>query len=325
MAHELTTTNGQIEFAYRETDGLPWHGLGQPMADAATIDEWRVAAGMDWRIKCSKVRYVTGPDQPYPRLLEMPEQHVLFRSDTHAALGIVSDKYKMVQPHEVLEFFRDIVKAGGLELSAAGTIHGGRRFWATAKMGEYSTSVKDKIGGYLLISTSADGSLSTEVRRTTIRTVCQNTLNMALKDAPAAVRITHRSEFDIKKVQAFMGFNQDAWSQFRANIEKLANKQLLVDEAEALTLAIIGGDEIKVRESKGFNQIMGLFKGQGMGADFDGVYGTAFGLLNGVTEYVDHWARARSAENRFVSSQWGQGADLKDRALAELLTVAGAA
>ena len=320
MSHALTTTNGQVEFAYRESDGLPWHGLGQAMPDDATIDQWRVAAGMDWRIKRSKVRYATAHEQRGVEMLEIPEQHVLFRSDTHAALGVVSNKYKVVQPSEVLEFFRDIVKVGGLELSAAGTIHGGARFWATAKMGEYSTSVKDKIGGYLLISTSADGSLSTEVRRTTIRTVCQNTLNMALKDAPASVRITHRSEFDIKKVQEFMGFNQDAWALFRSNIEKLANKQLAVGEAEDLAVEIIGGaDQDKIRASKGFNQVMALFKGQGMGADFDGVNGTAFGLLNGFTEYVDHWARARSEENRFVSSQWGQGADLKDRALDVLL------
>lgn len=322
MSHALTTTNGQVEFAYRESDGLPWHGLGQAMPYEATIDQWRVAAGMDWRIKRSKVRYATAHDQAPASMLEIPEQHVLFRSDTHAALGVVSSKYKVVQPSEVLEFFRDIVKVGGLELSAAGTIHGGARFWATAKMGEYSTSVKDKIGGYLLISTSADGSLSTEVRRTTIRTVCQNTLNMALKDAPASVRITHRSEFDIKKVQEFMGFNQDAWSLFRANIERLANKQLQVEEAEELAVSIIGGDELKIRASAGFNKVMALFKGQGMGADFDGVHGTAFGLLNGFTEYVDHWARARSEENRFVSSQWGQGADLKDRALDTLLSVA---
>jgi phage/plasmid-like protein (TIGR03299 family) len=323
MSHALTTTNGQVEFAYRESDGLPWHGLGQAMPDEATIDQWRVAAGMDWRIKRSKVRYATAHDQAPASMLEIPEQHVLFRSDTHAALGVVSSKYKVVQPSGVLEFFRDIVKVGGLELSAAGTIHGGARFWATAKMGEYSTSVKDKIGGYLLISTSADGSLSTEVRRTTIRTVCQNTLNMALKDAPASVRITHRSEFDIKKVQEFMGFNQDAWALFRANIERLANKQLQVEEAEELAVAIIGGtDQDKIRASKGFNQVMALFKGQGMGADFDGVHGTAFGLLNSFTEYVDHWARARSEENRFVSSQWGQGADLKDRALDNLLSVA---
>jgi hypothetical protein len=149
--------------------------------DGMGVDAWREAAGMDWRIHRSKVRYATCANAGPHEFIEVPESHVLFRSDTKAHLGVVSDKYKVVQPAEVLEFFRDIAASGGLALSAAGTIYGGKRFWATAKIGEASpASLRDKIGGYLLISTSADGSMATEVRRTTIRTVCRNTLAMAL-------------------------------------------------------------------------------------------------------------------------------------------------
>lgn len=316
MAHQLTQTNGMIEFAYRVADGMPWHGLGQPMQGTETVDQWRVAAGMDWRIKRSKVRYATAHGQGPDSFLELPDQHVLFRSDTHAALGVVSEKYKVVQPADVLEFFRDIVKVGGLELSAAGTILGGRRFWATAKIGEASpTSVQDKIGGYLLISTSADGSLSTEVRRTTVRTVCSNTLAMAMKDAPASVRITHRSEFDPEKIKDFMGLNTAAWDAFRHQIVRLANKPLELERAEELAVEIFGGQQDKIRASAGFNKVMDLFNGDGKGANLDGVKGTAWGMVNAFTEYVDWFTRARSTENRFVSSQWGQGADLKQRAL----------
>ena len=214
MAHELTTNQlGQVEFAYLEQDGLPWHGLGQPMPVGASIDEWRSKAGMDWRIQRSEVRFNTSRTEEV--LVKMPEQHVLFRSDNHEALGLVSKKYQVVQPSEVIEFFRDIAKAGGLELSAAGTIYGGKRFWATAKIGEASpTSISDKIGGYLLISTSADGSLATEVRRTTVRTVCSNTLAMAMADAHASVRVTHKSVFDPAAVTEFLGLNVAAWAAF---------------------------------------------------------------------------------------------------------------
>ena len=60
MAHELTTNQqGQVEFAYLEQDGLPWHGLGQPMPVGASIEEWRKQAGMDWRIQRSEVRFNT--------------------------------------------------------------------------------------------------------------------------------------------------------------------------------------------------------------------------------------------------------------------------
>ena len=316
MAHELTThVDGRVEFAYLASDGTPWHGLGQALEDGTSLDAWRVAAGMDWKIKRGIVRYNTSVDGDQ---LELPEQHVLFRSDTKAPLGVVSKRYQVVQPGEVVEFFRDIARAGGLELSAAGTIYDGKRFWATAKIGEAApTSVADKIGGYILISTSADGSLATEVRRTTVRTVCKNTLAMALGDQ-ASVRVTHKSVFDPAQVKDFMGLNSAAWDAFRHNVTRLANISLLEEEAGVITAGVLGGGE-KVRETAGFKKVLSLFNGAGMGAEMDGVMGTRWGLLNAFTEYADHHARARSDENRFVSSQWGAGADLKQRALSALM------
>jgi len=320
MAHELTTNQaGQVEFAYLEQDGLPWHGLGQPMPVGASIDEWRSKAGMDWRIQRSEVRFNTSRTEEV--LVKMPEQHVLFRSDNHEALGLVSKKYQVVQPSEVIEFFRDIAKAGGLELSAAGTIYGGKRFWATAKIGEASpTSISDKIGGYLLISTSADGSLATEVRRTTVRTVCSNTLAMAMADAHASVRVTHKSVFDPAAVKEFMGLNEAAWAAFKHQVVRLANKPVLIEAAESITADILGGGD-KVQATAGYNKILDLFQGEAKGSDLDGVQGTAWGYINAVTEYADWFSRARSQENRFVSAQWGPGADLKQRALDAVLAV----
>lgn len=315
MSHELTThADGRVEFAYLASDGTPWHGLGQALEDGTSLDAWREAAGMDWRIQRSKVRFAVDRTGDQENFLELPEQHVLFRSDTKSPLGVVSERYKVVQPAEVIEFFRDIARAGGLELSAAGTIYGGKRFWATAKIGEAApASVKDTIGGYLLISTSADGSLATEVRRTTVRTVCKNTLQMAMQGAKASVKVSHRSVFDPAQVKDFMGLNEAAWEAFRHNVTRLANIEMLDDQAEELTAALLG------RETAGYKKILDLFNGQGMGAEMDGVRGTAWGLLNAVTEYADHHVRARTDENRFVASQWGAGADLKQRALAALL------
>jgi phage/plasmid-like protein (TIGR03299 family) len=317
MSHELTTNTltNKIEYAYLRSDGAGWHGLGNPVDNGTNIDEWREAAGMNWCIKRSKVRYATAPDANF---LELPEQHVLFRSDTKAALGIVSERYNIVQPAQVLEFFRDIVRVGGLELSAAGTIYGGKRFWATAKIGEASPlSVKDSIGGFLLVSTSADGSSGTEVRRTSVRTVCENTLAMAMADAKPSVRVTHRSVFDPAQVTEFMGLNEAAWAAFRHQIVRLANVTVNDELADITTAALLGTgpSDDKVRLSAGYNKIIDLFKGDGKGAKLDGVFGTGWGYVNAVTEYVDHWTRARSDENRFVSAQWGPGSDLKTRAL----------
>jgi phage/plasmid-like protein (TIGR03299 family) len=323
MSHELTThADGRVEFAYLASDGTPWHGLGTPMGADASIDQWRVDAGMDWKIRRSEIRYAVSRDATADSLIKLPDQHVLFRSDNSEALGVVSKRYQVVQPGEVLEFFRDIAKAGGLELSAAGTIYGGKRFWATAKIGEAApVSLRDTIGGYILISTSADGSLATEVRRTTVRTVCKNTLQMAMADAKASVKVSHRSVFNPDQVKEFMGLNEAAWDAFRFNLNKLANTDMHESDAADFVAGLLGGAE-KVRESAGFTKIMSLFNGGAMGSEFDGVRNTAYGLLNAVTEYVDHHVRARNDQNRFVSSQWGAGGDLKQKALSNLLLVA---
>ena len=324
MSHELTTrADGTVEFAYLQSEGQAWHGLGQALPDGASIDQWRTAAGMDWEIKRSRVRY--GNESNF-RVID--DQVVLFRSDSKDHLGIVSDRYQVVQPKTVLEFFRGVARAGGLELSAAGTIYGGRRFWATARLGEASpVSVRDKVGGYLLLSTSADGSLATECRLTSTRVVCRNTLQIARADGKPALRISHRSEFDTAAVQAQMGLNTAAWDSFRSNITRLANVELPLEQAEELVAGILatapgqlGRD--KARDQRGFDKVLGLFRGDGLGSKLDGVAGTAWGLLNAVTEYADHHVRAVSEERRFVSAQWGPGAELKGRAWDDLLALA---
>lgn len=318
MSHELTTrADGTVEFAYLASDGTPWHGLGQALEDGTSLDQWRVAAGMDWKIRRSEIRFNVSRESE--ALVKMPDQHVLFRSDTQAPLGVVSKRYQVVQPGEVIEFFRDIAKAGGLDLSAAGTIYDGKRFWATAKIGEAApASVADKIGGYILISSSADGSLATEVRRTTVRTVCKNTLQMALAGSDASVKVSHRSVFDPASVKEFMGLNTAAWDAFRHTVTRLANIELHEEQAADIAVKVFGSGE-KVRETAGFKKVMALFNGDGMGAMMDGVFGTRWGFLNAVTEYADHHVRAQTDQNRFVASQWGAGAALKSRTL-ELLT-----
>jgi hypothetical protein len=51
MAHELEFVNGVAQMAYRESAGIPWHGLGVPVSDDMTPQEMMKAAGLDWTVK----------------------------------------------------------------------------------------------------------------------------------------------------------------------------------------------------------------------------------------------------------------------------------
>jgi phage/plasmid-like protein (TIGR03299 family) len=318
MSHELTQRkNGFVEMAY--VGDAPWHGLGQELIQGASIDEWKRQAGMDWLIKRSRVRYGEGANQ---RIFN--DMHVLFRSDTKDALGVVSDKYQPVQPPEILEFFRDIVQTQGFSLHTAGTMFGGRRFWALASIGEGANILNgaDKVNGYLLLSTSADGTLATTAKFTTVRVVCNNTLSMALSaKASGDVKISHRTKFNADSVKAELGIVRGAFGDFIGASKKLALATCNITEAKEFTASLLVDSKTvtkaDVEASTGFKTILSLFDhGKGNHGE------TLWDLVNGVTEYVDHVQRAKSESHRMANSMFGRGDSLKTMAFERAIAFA---
>lgn len=130
----------------------PWHGLGNQLMRNESVDVWAERAGMNWRIESSEVRFVTGK-AGIGAIHAFPDQKVLYRSDTKAPLSVVSARYQVVQPLEILDFYRDLTEVGGFELETAGVLKAGRKFWALAKTGQTgSLKGKDKVDGYLLLA-----------------------------------------------------------------------------------------------------------------------------------------------------------------------------
>jgi phage/plasmid-like protein (TIGR03299 family) len=318
MAHQIDTISRSTA-SYASTQ-REWHGLGQLMPAGQTVEQWQAAAGMDYQIKRGRIRYATevvNPNTPASQLQTVDDKLVLFRSDTLAPLGVVSDSYKVVQPMEVLAFFREYAAKGGMTIESAGVLFGGKRYFATAKLGD-AVSVdggRDKIVPYALLSTSADGSLATECRWTTVRTVCNNTLTMALK-SKSAFKVSHRSVFNPDDARDAVEAANAEFGSFMQMARDLAKFKLDAEMAESLTVNLLTKtSEAVARESAAFDKIMGLFNGGGKGSNFETAHDTAWGWLNAVTEYADHHVRARTDENRKAAALWGAGDALKQKAL----------
>ncbi len=89
---------------------------------------------MDWRIESSNVSYMAeNHTRTKHRSYRMMNSGYLYRSDTHAPLSVVSQRYQEVQPREILEFYRDLTEQSGFELETAGVLKGGKKFWALAQ------------------------------------------------------------------------------------------------------------------------------------------------------------------------------------------------
>ena len=296
----------------------PWHGLGNKLTTLQPIDVWKRQAGMDWMIEESEVRYITG-NHTVGAIHSFPEQKVLYRSDTKRPLAVVSKRFQVVQPEEVLEFYRDLTEYSGFELETAGVLKEGRKFWALARTGQSTTlKGKDQVNGYLLLATACDGSLATTAQFTSVRVVCNNTLQIALGDNRGAVKVPHRSEFNADAVKQQLGLTVAPWNRFVAKMKDLVACPVDPDSVDGLLrrMLVYSGQPGKapVVNEQAVRSVRALYDGGGRGAQLASSRGTAWGLLNSVTEYVDHHRRARSDDHRRDAAWFGQCAQFKQRA-----------
>ncbi|MCO8086313.1 DUF932 domain-containing protein [Acinetobacter lwoffii] len=343
MAHQLE------QMAY--VGDTPWHGLGNHLTQNQPIEVWAQQAGMDWRIESSHVSYMALNERGQSIIMPYEEQRVLYRSDTHAPLSVVSQRYQEVQPMEILEFYRDLTEQSGFELETAGVLKGGKKFWALARTGQ-STALKGKdvSNGYILLATACDGTLATTAQFTNIRVVCNNTLAIALRgqsSSAGVVKVPHSTKFDADKVKQQLGISVRAWDEHMYEMKQLTQRKVTQGEAAAYFDAVFNNTSMSVADQeeniiqfyrnianpnpakeksepngRAMTKVMDMFNGQGRGAELSSAKDTAYGLLCSITEFADYERRAMSTDHRLDSAWFGAGAALKQRGLEQALRLA---
>jgi len=299
----------------------PWHGLGNPLSPKQPLEVWAEQSGMNFQILETPVRYMAESVGALGSIMTFADQKVLYRSDTKAALSVVSNRYQVVQPREILEFYRDLTEISGFELETAGVLKEGRKVWALAKTGQ-TASLKgnDTVNGYLLLATACDGTLATTAQFTSIRVVCNNTLAIALSNGAQAVKVSHSTSFDAQLVKQQLGVSVSSWDVFMYRMRTLSERKVKSREAMDFFLRVFNDPEktpANLTNERAIKAVQTLYDGRGQGSELSSAKGTAWGLLNSVTEFVDHQRRARSQDYRLDSAWFGQGAVLKKKALEE--------
>ncbi len=311
MAHHIE----QMAYVGQE----PWHGLGNKLSANQPIEVWQKQAGMDWHIKASSVQFMDTVDDTQSRLITFPQSKVLYRSDTRAPLSVVSQRYQVVQPREILEFYRDLTEVSGFRLETAGVLKGGKKVWALARTGHSATlQGNDVTNAYVLLATACDGTLSTTAQFTAVRVVCNNTLAVAIDDSKGAVKVPHSTTFDANAVKRQLGISVSSWDTFMHRMKMLSERKVKHLEAEAFYRQLFTDcrqDASGKPNEWAMSKALDLYNGRGRGAELGSSSGTALGLLNSVTEFVDHEQRARNTDYRLDSAWFGLGAGLKQKAL----------
>ena len=209
--HELEMVNGQAQMAYRESKGIPWHGLGVPVSDDMTPMEMMKAANLDWKVsKQPSFVEINGEKV-------LTGQEALVRETDGKILTNVSGNWKPCQNEDAFEFFNEFVSAGDMVMDTAGSLKDGQMVFAAADVKDgFVLDNDDEVKGYLLFSNPHVYGKSIDVKFVMTRVVCNNTLSMALTErGQPAVRLSHRNHFNPEMVKELLGISHNRVEQFQ--------------------------------------------------------------------------------------------------------------
>ena len=329
MAHNISRSNGINEAAYALRPA--WHGLGQVLDNVPDSATMITAAHLDWRVDQLPVHVPTIDSNTGLRGFKTVEGYrANTRNDTGEVLGIVGDRYHVIQNHESFEFLDSLLQDGIMRYESAGALFGGRVVWVLARMPSVDEIVPgDNCHRYLLFQTSHDGSLKLTCTPTNVRVVCWNTLSVA-RGSQIAMKFRHTTNVGkrLDTVRQWVSQYDSQFTLFRDHARTLAATPITSfdDVKRYVTTLFPEPDNGKPGRARTIwdQKLTAIIENLERGTQRTGMVGGRHNLwtvLNAVTEYVDHQSTFRSsdgdrgrAENRFLGTTTGEQATFKRKA-----------
>lgn len=263
-----------------------WHGLGTIVKEAPTsIDALRLA-GLDWDVMPEKV-YLQDKT-------EIPEIIANVRSTDHSILGITSDHYKIVQNRDAFSFVDELVKGKGdkkVTFESAGSLNFGKRIWILAHLPKENI-LGDYIVPYLVFTNSFDGTQAITAALTPTRVVCQNTLNLALRETKRSWSIRHMGDIEGKQKDASITLQLASkyMENMKITAEEYQQKKISKQQLEEIINMVFPVDEEDSARTKNNifelrNQFTDIYTNAD---DLKKFNGDAWGIYNGFADFASH-------------------------------------
>ena len=332
MSHEIDMTRGAA--AVFTAGEPPWHGLGENVQQALDSAQAIQLAGLDWLVEQWPINALA-PDGWGTVVARDFVANV--RTDTKAVLGVVGRKYQPFQNREAFQFADAVVGEGLARYETAGALRGGKRVWMLLKLPEeIKAGREDLIRPYLLVYNTFDASSCLRALLTTVRVVCQNTLNLALSTSRGeGVTIRHRGDLQdrVDEARQTLGLVRKRLKTFGHEIDVFRalpmNNGRLQRYFDGLLppLGREASDRERNNRLKALDTLHANFANQTN--TLTGMRGSLWAALNAATEFADHQRRFRGSaevgrsQNRLESIWFGSSNDFKQDAYRSALELAG--
>lgn len=298
MAHE-------VESMFSANRVVPWHyemtkDVTKLIQEAPTSADALHLAGLDWEVKKTPVYTDAG--------IEIPGYKANVRNTDGKVLGIVSDRYQIVQNKEAFEFTDKLVgetENGVVRYETAGSLCGGKKIWLLAKM-PTKKILDDDIDPYMFFSNSHDGSGAIKVGMSPVRIVCANTLSMALNSAKRQWSTKHMGDMDSKLAEAKMCLQlaDKYMNSLAEEAERLAEAKLYKEQIDEILDEMFPIDDNATdRKKNNVKEIKNEFYRCYLMPDIAQYMNTAYGAVNAMSDYVTHSEPKRNTAT-FKENRW---------------------
>lgn len=283
------SANVESMFYVRET---PWHGLGTRVQEAPSSSEALIKAGLDWNVVQEPIYTET------EELIEGYKANV--RDSDRKVLGVVTDRYKVIQNQEAFAFTDELL-GEGVRYETAGSLQGGKKVWLLAHMPHEYIISGERISPYLLFSNTHDGSGAIKVALTPIRVVCQNTLNLALSQASRSWSMIHTGNIQNKLQEAkytlFMAekYMDNLGKEFETlRMQSMTDKQVM----EFIETLLPIEDNATFQQKRNMKRLQEDMKMRYFDApDLQDVGRNAYRFINAVSDFATHAEPLRKTAN----------------------------
>lgn len=281
--------NVENMFYVRET---PWHGLGTRVMEAPGSKEALALAGLDWNVIQESI---------YTEQNEAIEGYkVNIRSSDRKVLGVVSERYKIVQNQEAFAF-TDGLLGEGVRYETAGSLQNGKRVWILARLPHEYIISGERITPYLVFFNSHDGTGAIKAALTPIRVVCQNTLNLALSTAKRSWSMIHTGNIQDKMQEAkntlFLAeqYMDSLGKEFESLRKKKITEQQVKEYIEILLPMEDGSTPQQIKNIKKLREDMKIRYFEA--PDLKGVGNNGYRFINAVSDFATHSIPLRKTVN----------------------------
>lgn len=266
------------------------------ISSATNVDEALSLSTLDWLVDSRPIYDENG--QPYEKF------RANVREDDNQLLGIVTDRYKIVQNYDAFSFVDELV-ADGFNFDKAGSFRDGKSIWLMGSLPE-TQILGDDISNNVVFVNSHDGSSGVKIMMTPIRVVCSNMLNLALKKADRIWATKHTGNIYSKLEEAkyTLGLANKYMTELEIEADRLANIKVTDADVEAIFDMIFPIDKNKDSERK-INNIA-IIKNNFVqcynASDIAQFRGTAYGAINAMSDLISHKLPNRETQNYYENS-----------------------